>query len=147
MIFGSSGTLRVGSSSSPRQGEGSPQRGGRGAQWQLQAGGATTAEMQRWDHCVGFQSRSYRRASLVFFENDTVQRKHSQHTRTITPMNTRMQTLPLWAPPKDWAPANLEIPEVTNGGGAAFGDDVTGLMYRGDHLLVEFEWGPYVQKK
>jgi hypothetical protein len=67
MIFGSSGTLRVGSSSSPRQGEGSPQRGGRGAQWQLQAGGATTAEMQRWDHCVGFQSRSYRRASIVFF--------------------------------------------------------------------------------
>jgi hypothetical protein len=31
-------------------------------------------------------------------------------------MNTRTQTLPLWAPPKDWAPpADLEIPEVTNG--------------------------------
>jgi hypothetical protein len=30
-------------------------------------------------------------------------------------MNTRTQTLPLWAPSKDWAPADLEILEVTNG--------------------------------
>jgi hypothetical protein len=29
-------------------------------------------------------------------------------------MNTRTQTPPLWAPPKDWAPADLEILEVTN---------------------------------
>jgi hypothetical protein len=35
-------------------------------------------------------------------------------TRTHTPMNTRTQTLPLWAPLKDWAPADLEIPEVTS---------------------------------
>jgi len=32
----------------------------------------------------------------------TVQRRRSQHARTLTPMNTRTQTLLLWAPPKDW---------------------------------------------
>jgi hypothetical protein len=39
----------------------------------------------------------------------------SQHAHILTPMNTRTQTLPLWAPPKDWAPINLEILEVTTG--------------------------------
>jgi hypothetical protein len=28
-------------------------------------------------------------------------------------MNTRTQTLPLWAPLEDWAPTDLEILEVT----------------------------------
>jgi hypothetical protein len=28
-------------------------------------------------------------------------------------MNAHTQILPLWAPPNDWAPADLEIPEVT----------------------------------
>jgi hypothetical protein len=32
---------------------------------------------------------------LFFYENDTVQRRRSQHARTLTPMNTRTQTLPL----------------------------------------------------
>jgi hypothetical protein len=32
---------------------------------------------------------------ILFFENDTVQRRLSQHTRTLTPMNTCTQTLPL----------------------------------------------------
>jgi hypothetical protein len=49
------------------------------------------------------------------FLNDTVQRRRSQHARTLIPMNTHTQTLPLWAPPNDWAPTYLEIPEVTNG--------------------------------
>jgi hypothetical protein len=35
-------------------------------------------------------------------------------------MNTRTQTLPLWAPLKHWAPADLEIPEVTNGASYIF---------------------------
>jgi hypothetical protein len=34
-------------------------------------------------------------ALILFFENDTVQRRRSQHARTLTPMNTRRQTLPL----------------------------------------------------
>jgi hypothetical protein len=34
-------------------------------------------------------------ASSSLFENDIVQRRRSQHTRTLTPMNTRTQTLPL----------------------------------------------------
>jgi hypothetical protein len=48
-----------------------------------------------------------------FFEIDAVQRRCSQHARTLTPMNTRTQTLPLLVPPKDWAPTDLEILEVT----------------------------------
>jgi len=36
--------------------------------------------------------------------------------RTPTPINARMQPLPLWAPPKNQVgPANLEIEEVTTG--------------------------------
>ena len=35
---------------------------------------------------------------------------HNTHAHSH-PMNTRTQTLPLWAPPKDWAPANLKIPK------------------------------------
>ena len=53
--------------------------------------------------------------SIYFFKNYTVQRTRPQHARTLTPMNTRTQTLPLWAPPKDWAPADLKILEVTTG--------------------------------
>jgi hypothetical protein len=45
----------------------------------------------------------------------------SQHARTLNPMNTRTQTLSLWAPAKDWAPTNLEIPEVTNGASLSTG--------------------------
>jgi hypothetical protein len=63
----------------------------------------------------------------------TCTRTHPMNTRTQTlprwappkdwapatcththPMNTCTQSLPLWAPPKDWAPADLEILEVTN---------------------------------
>ena len=32
----------------------------------------------------------------------TVQRRRSQHARTLTPINTRTQTQLLWAPPKNW---------------------------------------------
>ena len=35
---------------------------------------------------------------------------HNTHAHSHL-MNTRTQTLPLWAPPKDWAPANLKIPK------------------------------------
>jgi hypothetical protein len=59
------------------------------------------------------------------FEIHAVQRKRSQHARTLTPMNTRTQTLCLWAPPKDWAPADLEIPEVTNGVSSSTGTSLT----------------------
>jgi hypothetical protein len=54
-----------------------------------------------------------------FFKIYTVQCRRSQHARTLTP--TRMQTLPLWAPPKDWAPADLEILEVTTGASSSTG--------------------------
>jgi hypothetical protein len=40
---------------------------------------------------------------IIFFWDYTVQRRRPQHARTLTPMNTRTQTPPLWAPPKDWA--------------------------------------------
>jgi hypothetical protein len=50
------------------------------------------------------------------FDIDTVQHKRSHHARTLTLMNTRTQILPLWAPLKDWAPADLEILEVTTVG-------------------------------
>jgi hypothetical protein len=48
----------------------------------------------------------------VFFEIDIVQRRRSQYARILTPMNTCTLTLPLWAPSKDWVPADLEILEV-----------------------------------
>jgi hypothetical protein len=63
--------------------------------------------------------------SKVFFWDYTVQRRRSQHARTLAPMNTCTQTLPLWAPPKDWAPADLEIPEVTNGASSSTGTSLT----------------------
>jgi hypothetical protein len=62
---------------------------------------------------------------IFFFEIHAVQRRRSQHASTLTPMNTRTQTLPLWAPPKDWAPADMEILEVTTGASASTG---TSLM-------------------
>jgi hypothetical protein len=37
------------------------------------------------------------------FKNHTLQRRHLQQARTLTPMNTRTQILPLGAPPNDWA--------------------------------------------
>jgi hypothetical protein len=40
----------------------------------------------------------------------------SHNTHTLTPMNTRTQTIPLWATSKDLAPVDLEILEVTIGG-------------------------------
>jgi hypothetical protein len=46
-----------------------------------------------------------------FFKNYTVQRNTHAHL----PLWTCMQILPLWAPLKDWAPADLEIPEATIG--------------------------------
>ena len=42
--------------------------------------------------------------NLLFWDH-TVQLRHSQRTHTHTPMNTRMQTLPLWASSKT-EPAN-----------------------------------------
>jgi hypothetical protein len=48
-----------------------------------------------------------------------------KHARTLTPMNTRTQTLPLWEPPKDWATTDLEIPEVTNGASSSTGTSLT----------------------
>jgi hypothetical protein len=60
-----------------------------------------------------------------FFLNHTVQRRRSQHARTLTPMNTRTQTLPLWAPSKDWAPADPEIPEVIISASSLTGTSIT----------------------
>jgi hypothetical protein len=51
--------------------------------------------------------------TVVIFFNYTIQRIHSQHTYTLTPMNTHTQIILLWARPNDWAPIDLEIPEVT----------------------------------
>ena len=45
---------------------------------------------------------------------------HNTHAHSH-PMNTRTQTLPLWAPPKDWAPADLKIPEVITGASLSTG--------------------------
>jgi hypothetical protein len=55
----------------------------------------------------------------LFFLNYTVQRRCSQHARTLTPMNTRTETLPLLAP------SDLEIPEVTNGASSSTGTSLT----------------------
>ena len=49
---------------------------------------------------------------------------HNTHAHSH-PMNTRTQTLPLWAPPKDWAPADLKIPEVTTGASSSTGTSLT----------------------
>ena len=51
---------------------------------------------------------------LFFLLDYTVQFKHSQHTHTHTPMNTRTQILPLWASSKT-EPANPQNCEVTTG--------------------------------
>jgi len=40
--------------------------------------------------------------SQTFFFEITQYNADTQHARTLTPMNTRTQTLPLWAPSKDW---------------------------------------------
>jgi hypothetical protein len=60
-----------------------------------------------------------------FFEIHTIQRRRSQHARTLTPKNTRTQTLPLWAPPKEWAPADLEILKVTTDASSSTGTSLT----------------------
>jgi hypothetical protein len=39
-------------------------------------------------------------------------------------MNTHTQILPLWAPLKDWASTELEIPEVTYGASSSTGTDL-----------------------
>jgi hypothetical protein len=65
------------------------------------------------------------KSCVCFFENDIVQRRRLQHARTLTRMNTRTQTLPLWAPPKDWTPADMEIPEVTNDVSSSTGTSLT----------------------
>jgi hypothetical protein len=62
---------------------------------------------------------------MLFFLNYTVQRRRLQYARTLTPMNTRMQTLPLWAPSKDLALADMEIFEVTNGASSSMGTSFT----------------------
>jgi hypothetical protein len=74
--------------------------------------------------------------SINIFLIHTVQRRRSQHARTLTPMNTRTQILPLWAPPNDWAPTHHwhlvvdgniayhltpENPEINLGKGASIG--------------------------
>jgi hypothetical protein len=61
---------------------------------------------------------------LLFFIH-MVQRRRSQYARTLTPMNTRTQNLPLWVPPKDWAPADLEILEVTTSASSSAGTSLT----------------------
>jgi hypothetical protein len=56
---------------------------------------------------VSFKSVSYLPLLLLlffFFEIHTVQHRRSQHAHRLTPMKTRTQTLPLWAPPKNWVP-------------------------------------------
>jgi hypothetical protein len=44
-----------------------------------------------------------------FLKIHTVQHRRSQHARTLTLMNTRTQTLPLWVPPKEWVPTNITL--------------------------------------
>ena len=63
---------------------------------------------------------------LIFFWDYTVQLRHSQctHTHTHTPMNTRTQTLPLWASSKT-EPKILEIDEVTTGASLSTGTSPT----------------------
>jgi hypothetical protein len=52
---------------------------------------------------------------LVLLKN-TVQTQTLTYTHTLAPINGHTHTLPLWAPPKDWAGgSNLEIDEVTRG--------------------------------
>jgi hypothetical protein len=41
-----------------------------------------------------------------------VQRRRPQHVRTLTPMNTRTQIMPLWAPPKDCAGGLAYLPTI-----------------------------------
>jgi hypothetical protein len=49
----------------------------------------------------------------------------SHHTHTLTPVNICTQILPLWGPPKDWAPTDLEIPEVTTSVSSSTGTSLT----------------------
>ena len=47
---------------------------------------------------------------LSFFFEITQYNADTQHARTLTPMNTRTQTLLLWAPSKDWAGKSWSSP-------------------------------------
>jgi hypothetical protein len=59
-----------------------------------------------------------------FFENYTVQHRYSQHLRTLTPINTRTQTLP-YEHLRRTEPANLEIHKVTIGASLSMGTSPT----------------------
>jgi len=48
--------------------------------------------------CLCGSSTKMSNGRYIFF--NTVQRRRSQHARTLIPMNTRTQTLPLWASSK-----------------------------------------------
>jgi hypothetical protein len=61
---------------------------------------------------------------LWFFKNDTVQRRCSQHTRTLTPMNTGTQILP-YEHLRRLSIADLEHPEVTYGISSSTGTSLT----------------------
>jgi hypothetical protein len=59
----------------------------------------TPKEYLVWVH-IFFLSNLYEHMNYftyyLFFENYTIQCRRSQHARTLTHMNTRTQTLPLW---------------------------------------------------
>jgi hypothetical protein len=59
---------------------------------------------------------------FFFFEKHSTNANAHIHAHTLTPMNAHMHTLPLWAPPKDWAGrSGLEIDEVTTGASLSTG--------------------------
>jgi hypothetical protein len=70
-----------------------------------------------WMRCLGPRG-SYIRL-VTFFLTMTQYNADAHNT------HTRAQTLPLWAPPKYWALAHLEIPEVTNGASSSMGTSLT----------------------
>jgi hypothetical protein len=64
----------------------------------------------------GSSSTCYTKLGRSFFLRDLVNADAHIYERTLTSMNVRTHTLPLWAPLKNWVgPANLEIDEVTTG--------------------------------
>jgi hypothetical protein len=64
-------------------------------------------------------------SSTIFFRiTQYNENAHNTHAHSH-PINTRTQTLSLWAPPKDWAPADLKIPEVTTGASSSTGTSLT----------------------
>jgi len=81
-------------------------------------------EMQSWDPTL-FNPRTWFHMTFFFFRiTQYNEDAHNMHAHSH-PMNTRTQTLPLWAPPKDWAPADLKIPEVTTGASSSTGMSFT----------------------